>query len=73
MIAQKYKLDSRAKLKNAKIICAKFRWAHKLMVLINDFKVVVPYMFSVSYCSDTVMFLIRTPFRGVTITTGGVV
>lgn len=43
------------------------------MVLINDFKVVVPYMFSVSYCSDTVMFLIRTPFGGVTITTGGVV
>ena len=71
--AQIHKLDTLAKLNGAKIICAKFRGAEKLMVLINDFKVVVPYRFLVGHCLNTVIFLISTEFRGVTITRGRVV
>ena len=71
--AQIYKLDRRAKLKGEKIVFAKFRGAQKLMVLINGFTVVVPYRFSVSYWSNTVIFLISIVFRGITITRAGIV
>ena len=39
---------------------------------INGFKVVVPYRFSVSFCSNRVIFPISLVFRGVTVTRWGV-